>query len=61
MARSAIGMPGGHPELITCKPGRAEWKLLATWWAELWPNDEYASIVAEAWRQNRPPGTQDWR
>ena len=61
IARSAIGMPGGHPELITRKPGRAEWKLLATWWAELWPNDEYASIVAEAWRQDRPPGTQDWR
>ena len=61
IARAALGMPAGHPELITRKPGRAEWKLLATWWIELWPNDEYAAIVPEAWRQDRPPGTQGWR
>ncbi len=39
----------------------AEWKLLATWCAELWPNDEFTAIVAEAWRHDWPPGTQDWR
>jgi hypothetical protein len=26
-----------------------------------WPYDEYTSIVAEDWRQHRPPGTQGWR
>ena len=29
IARAALGMPAGHPELITRKPGRAEWKLLS--------------------------------
>jgi hypothetical protein len=61
IARAALGMTAGHPELITRKPGRAKWKLRATWCTELWPNDEYTAIVAEAWRQDRPPGTQDWR
>ena len=60
-ARGAAGMPAEHPELLTRKPSRAEWQLLATWGAELWPHDEYTAIVAEARRQNRPPGTQDWR
>lgn len=40
---------------------RAEWKLLATWCAELWPSDEYRAIVVEEWRQDRPPRTQDRR
>lgn len=61
IARAVLGMPTGHPELITRKPSRAEWKLLATLWIELWPNDEYMAIVAEQWRQDRPPGTQGWR
>jgi hypothetical protein len=61
IARAVVGIPAGHPELITRKSGRAEWKLLATWWTELWPNDEYTAIVAERWRQDRPPGTQGWR
>jgi hypothetical protein len=61
IARAVVGMPTGHPELITRKPGRAEWKLLAAWCAELWPNDEYTAIVAEKWRQDRSPGTQGWR
>ena len=61
IARAALGMAAGHPELVTCKPGRAEWKLLVTWCAELWPNDEYTSIVAEEWRQDRPPGMRGWR
>jgi hypothetical protein len=53
IARAAIGMPAGHPELITRSPGRAEWKQLAALCAGLWPNDEYAAIVAEALRWNR--------
>jgi len=44
--------PVEHPELVTCKPGRAEWKLLAVWLAELWPHDEYTAIVAEARRKD---------
>jgi hypothetical protein len=55
-ARGALGMPAGHPEQVTRKPGRAEWKQLAAWLAELWPNDEYTVIVTDAWRQHRPPG-----
>jgi hypothetical protein len=50
-------MPDLHPELLTRKPGRAEWQLLAAWCAELWPDDEYTAILAEEWRQD-PPGTQ---
>jgi hypothetical protein len=57
IARAADGMPTEHPELITRKPSRAEWKLLATWCAELWPQDEYTAIAAEEWRQDWPPGT----
>ncbi len=60
IARAAVGMPAGHPELVTRKPGRAEWKHLARWLAEMWPHDEYTAIVAEAWRQEHPPGTQGW-
>jgi hypothetical protein len=52
IARAAIGMPAEHPELVTRKPSRAEWKLLTTWLAELWPHDEYTAIVAEAWRKD---------
>jgi len=51
-ARAAIGMPADHPELVNRKPGRAEWHQLAEWLAEMWPNDEYAQIVAETWRQD---------
>jgi hypothetical protein len=52
IARAAAGMPASRPELITRKPGQAEWKVLAAWCAELWPNDEYTAIVAEAWRKD---------
>jgi hypothetical protein len=48
IARGAVGMPANHIELLTCKPSRAEWQELAAWLAELWPNDEYTAIVAEA-------------
>ena len=61
IARAAAGMPAGHPELVTRKPGRAEWKLLTAWLAELWPRDECIAIVVEALRQDPPPGTQDPR
>lgn len=61
IARAALGMPAGHPELLTRKPGRSEWRQLTTWLTELWPNDEYAAILAEALRQDPPPGTQEWR
>jgi hypothetical protein len=60
-ARAVVGMPAGHPELVTRKPGRGEWKLFTAWLAELWPRDEYTAIVAEALRQDPPPGTQDRR
>jgi hypothetical protein len=52
IARAAVGMSAGHLEMVTRKPGRAEWKLLAAWCTELWPNDEYTAIVAEAWRRD---------
>jgi len=45
-------MPAHHPEQVTRKPGRAEWKQLAVWCAELWPNDEYTVIVTDARRQD---------
>lgn len=60
-ARDALGMPAGHPELVTRKPGRAEWKQLTVWLVEMWPNDEYAAIVVGQWRRDRPPGTQGWK
>jgi hypothetical protein len=50
-ARAAIVMPPGHPELLTRKPSRAEWRHLANRLAELWPRDEYTAIVDEIWRQ----------
>jgi hypothetical protein len=61
IARAELGMPTEHPELVTRKPSRADSKLLASWCAELWPNDEYTATVAEGWRQDRPPATQGWR
>lgn len=53
-ARDAIGMPARHPERVTRRPGRAEWKHLTARLAELWPHDEYTAIVAETWRTDRP-------
>lgn len=61
LARAALDMPAEHPELVTGKPSRAEWKQLTVWLAEMWPNDEYSEIVTEARRQDRPPGTHGWR
>ena len=53
IARAVLGMPTGHPEQIIRKPGWAEWKHFTAWLAELWPNDEYTAIVADAWRQDQ--------
>ncbi len=53
-ARAAIGMSARHPERVTRKPGRAEWRLLETWMAELWPRDEYTVIVTETRRRDYP-------
>jgi hypothetical protein len=53
-ARAAIGMPAHHPEQVTRRPGRAEWKEFAAWCGELWPNDEYTAIITNAWRQDHP-------
>jgi hypothetical protein len=47
-------MPARHPEQLTRAPGRAEWELLATWCAELWPREEYTAIVTGARRNDRP-------
>jgi hypothetical protein len=52
IARAAIGMPAEHPELVTRKPSRAEWKLFTAWCTELWPHDEYTAIVAESRRED---------
>jgi hypothetical protein len=52
IARAALGMPAEHPELLTRKPGHAEWKQLTAWLTQMWPNDEYTAIVAETWRNN---------
>lgn len=60
-ARAAIGMAANHPEHITRRPSRDEWRHLATWSVQLWPHDEYTAIVAESWRQGGTPGTQDGR
>jgi hypothetical protein len=61
IVRSAVGMPALHPELLTRKPGRAEWELLATLCAQLWPHDEYTAIVTEMGWRDRPPGMQGRR
>jgi hypothetical protein len=58
-ARTEIGMPARHPELIARKPGRAEWKQLAARIAELWPNDEYTAIVTDT-RHQDPPSPGWW-
>jgi hypothetical protein len=54
IARAAIGMPALHPEQVARKPGRAEWKQLAAWLAELWPNEEYTAIVTDLRRKDPP-------
>lgn len=48
-ARAAVGMPAHHPELITSDPGRAVWRQLTTWLAQMWPDDDYIAVVADKW------------
>jgi hypothetical protein len=52
-ARAAIGMAARHPKRITRElPGGRE-EYLAAVAEALWPNDEYAAIIAELWRGDR--------
>jgi hypothetical protein len=53
VARAALGMPASHPELLTRKPSRAEWRMFAAWLIEMWPHDEYTAIVTDARRQDQ--------
>ncbi len=48
-------MPANHPERITTEPSRTEWRQLAAWLAELWPDDEYTQIITGTWRQDGRP------
>jgi hypothetical protein len=54
IARAAIGMPARHPErLIGGLPdGQDGWLAAAA--AALWPHDEYARIITDTRRQDRP-------
>ena len=53
-ARTAIGMAARHPErIIRDLPGGQE-EYLAAVAEALWPDDEYAAIIAELWRGDQP-------
>jgi hypothetical protein len=47
-------MPARYPERITndLPAGQEEW--LAALANTLWPDDEYAAIIAELWRKDQP-------
>jgi hypothetical protein len=49
-ARAAIGMPARHPERITCELPAGQESYLAALADALWPDDEYATIIAELWK-----------
>jgi len=51
-ARAAIGMPARHPEHITRELRRGDEAWLATLCTQLWPDDEYADITAQTWRDD---------
>lgn len=38
--------------MVTRKPRRAEWRELAAWLDQMWPDDDYAQIVADTWRRD---------
>ena len=61
LARAAVSMPAFHPERVTRRPGRGEWKHMARWLTEMWPGDEYILVIAEELRRQRAPGTHGWR
>jgi predicted pyridoxine 5'-phosphate oxidase superfamily flavin-nucleotide-binding protein len=52
-ARKSIGMPARHPERLTAELPEADEEWLAGVAAELWPDDEYAQIIAETRREDR--------
>jgi hypothetical protein len=49
-ARAAIGMAARHPERITRELPSGQEEYLAAVAEALWPDDEYAVIIAELWR-----------
>lgn len=53
-ARTAIGMPIRHPERITRDLPERNENWLADVAGLLWPDEEYAEIIAEIWRQENP-------
>ena len=53
-ARAAIGMPAAHPEKITRDLHGRQEEWLAILAAALWPGDEYAAIISETPRRDRP-------
>jgi hypothetical protein len=50
-ARKALGMPARHPERITAELPEHQEEQLAALAAELWPDDEYAQIIADTRRE----------
>jgi hypothetical protein len=50
-ARAALGVPPRHPERITAELPERQEEELAALAAELWPDDEYAQIIAEKRRE----------
>jgi hypothetical protein len=53
-ARAQLGMPRLHPERITRTPRHREETWLRAAEAVLWPDDEYAAIILEFRREDRP-------
>jgi hypothetical protein len=51
-ARAAIGMPARHPERITADLPAGQQEYLAALADTLWPDEEYAAIIAELWRED---------
>ena len=54
-ARAAIGMSARHPERLTRELPRQQEEYLAALADGLWPDDEYAGIIAELRRQEGQP------
>jgi len=53
-ARAALGMPARHPERITGDLPAGQEEYLSALASALWPEDEYAAIIAELWRGGQP-------
>jgi len=52
-ARKSIGMPARHPERLTRELPEDQEEWLAGLAAGLWPDDEYAQIIAETRREGQ--------